>query len=279
MQNDDQQAALRAVGILLNPLVRLLIRLNIPFRSFAEVAKQAYVRAAEEGFQLQGRKQTHSRIAVLTGLTRKEVARVRELPAQNDRALSERFNRCSRVISGWLRDEMFSSLGKPKALPFEGEEPCFKTLVQRYSGDMPPRAMLDELFRIGALIRRPNGRLALNKAAFVPTSNIADKLAMLGRDAADLIDTIDHNLEAPSTDSRFQLRVEYDNLSRESAQAFQALSDRQSMALLRQYDEWLAKHDRDTDSEPNGDGRFRVGVGLYYFQQDLSAQTEEEKEL
>ena len=42
MNTEDNKAALSAVSFLLRPLVRMLIRLNIPFGSFAEAARQAY---------------------------------------------------------------------------------------------------------------------------------------------------------------------------------------------------------------------------------------------
>lgn len=274
MKSSDQKAALGALGILLRPLVRVLIRLKIPFGSFAEVARQVYVQVADEAFRLEGRKQTQSRIAVLTGLTRKEVARIQALPPDNDSALDERFDRCTRVISGWLQTDGYVRDGQPRALSFEGEEPSFKALVARYSGDMPPRAVMDELMRTGALGQREDGLLVLRQAAFVPSRDLADKLAMLGRDTADLIDSIAHNLEACPSESRFQLRVAYDNLSREAVDAFRRFSDEHSMALLRRYDEWLAQHDRDEHPELGGTGRFRAGVGLYYLEEEIAEELE-----
>ena len=269
MNDTDQKAALAAVSTLLRPLVRIMIRLNLPFGSFAEAARQAYVRVADEEFRLQRKKQTASRVAVLTGLTRKEVARIQQLPEQNDSALNQRFNRCSRVISGWLHDTRFAPYGEPLALPLDGDEPNFKTLVTAYSGDMPARAVLDELCRIGATRVDAQEQVTLNQAAYIPTTDQTDKLAMMGRDTADLIDTIDHNLDRSGSDTRFQLKVEYDNLSREAVEAFRRFSDRHSMALLRQYDDWLGQHDRDTHPDLPGSGRYRAGVGLFYFEDEL----------
>jgi len=275
MNTEDNKAALSAVSFLLRPLVRMLIRLNIPFGSFAEAARQAYVRVADEEFQINAKKQTTSRIAVLTGLTRKDVARIRDLPEDNDSALNQRFSRCSRVISGWLQDDEYSQQGKPLRLELEDAEPSFRTLVNRYSGDMPMRAMLDELLRIGAVSQEAQ-QVVLNTAAYVPGGNLADKLAIMGRDGADFIDTIDHNLIHEGAGSRFQLKVEYDNLSDASIEAFRAFSDQHSLALLRQYDAWLAGHDRDQHSHLPGTGRYRAGVGIYYFEQDLCSDAEQE---
>ena len=78
MDSKATQTLSISVQKLLKPLFRLLLRYGIPYQAFAELAKQSYVAVAEEDFTLQGRKQTQSRIALLTGLTRKEVNRIKQ---------------------------------------------------------------------------------------------------------------------------------------------------------------------------------------------------------
>lgn len=278
MNITDQQSALTALTTLLRPLVRILIRLNIPFGSFAEAARQVFVQVADEEFALAGRKQSNSRVAVLTGLSRKEVLRIKRLPEQDQSALDERFSRCARVISGWRRDPDFSQQGQPLPLNIGGAEPSFRTLVSRYSGDMPVRAVIDELQRVGALGEDDEGRLSLYKAAYVPSANLAEQLAVLGNDVRDLVSTIDHNLQSTAVDSRFQLKVAYDNLPAAAVRAFRQLSDRNSLKLLKQYDEWLAQHDRDEHSVPAAEGRYRAGVGIFFFEEELQPLIKQERQ-
>lgn len=252
----------------LRPLIRVLLRHAVPFGAFAELARQAYVQMAGE-FTLEGRKQTQSRIAVLTGLTRKEVARLQEQESHDAATATERFDRCTRVLSGWMRDpEFLDAAGSPLSLPLEGA-PSFTRLVQRYSGDMPVRAVADELLRTGAIARDARGVFTLVSNHFVPKAGQAEQFAVLGVDVADLIGTIDHNMTHASTDSRFQLKVSYDNLNAEDAAAFRRLADEQSMNLLRAFDRYLAERDRDAHPERGGVGRYRLGVGIYYFENDL----------
>jgi len=59
-----------ALQKMLLPLVRILLRSGIPYGLFADIAKQAYVKIASEEFNISGRKQTVSRMAVITGLKR-----------------------------------------------------------------------------------------------------------------------------------------------------------------------------------------------------------------
>ena len=74
-----RQALNQAVVQLLRPLVKVLLRHGVAYDEFAELARRTYVDVAERDFTLHGRKQTASRISVITGLNRKEVARLQAL--------------------------------------------------------------------------------------------------------------------------------------------------------------------------------------------------------
>ena len=94
---------LTALLTLMRPLVRFLLARGIAFDSFVEVAKRAFIEVAEKDFGLPGKRQTDSRISVLTGLTRKEVARVRDEAESLSMVADQRLNRAARVVSGWVR--------------------------------------------------------------------------------------------------------------------------------------------------------------------------------
>jgi len=111
--------------------------------------------------------------------------------------------------------------------------------------------------------------------AYIPRTSDLDKLDILGADVADLITTIDHNLQAGSNDPRFQRKVMYDNVPAESIPAFRALSAAQAQTLLERMDEWLSQHDRDLNSSVKGTGRMRAGIGIYYFEENLEQLPEE----
>src|SRR6185295_11470661 len=125
-------------------LFRLLLRQSVSFGAFEEMAKRAYVDVALKDFAIPGKKQTTSRVAVLSGLTRKEVQRLLSEGDDDGEEVADRYNRAARVLTGWARDADFlDRKGKPRILDLEGDE-GFAGLVKRYSGDMPPRAVLDE---------------------------------------------------------------------------------------------------------------------------------------
>lgn len=260
-----------AVIRLLRPLVQILLRNGVSYHTFSEFAKWVFIDVASKDFGIRGRKQSTSRVSVITGISRKEVKRVKQLPRPDDSASTEKYNRAARVITAWRREREFvDAEGEPALLPMSGSGATFSKLVKRFSGDVPVRAILDELIRIGAMERLDDSRLHLLAQAYVPESSKADKLNILGTDVGLLISTIGHNLKADPTDSLFQRKVAYDNLPDEILPAFRKLSARKAQDLLEKLDRWLAQRDRDMTPTVKGKGRSQAGLGVYYFEEPYS---------
>lgn len=254
----------------LRPLVRILLRNGVPFGTFAEAARWVYVDLALNEFSIEGRKSTDSRAAVVTGLTRKEVRRLRNLEISRQEDSVARYNRAARVLSGWVRDRRFADAkGRPMDLPIEQGEVTFSDLVRQRSGDVPPRAILDELLRVGAVALSEDGRVHLLQRGYIPVTGEAEKLSILGTDVADLITTIDSNLQGTEHPPRFQRKVSYDNVPLEAVEKFREISADGGQRLLERLDRYLVEHDRDLNPEVAGHGRLRVGLGIYYFEEDL----------
>ena len=141
MKAQVTKALSAAITMLLRPLVRLLLRNHVPYRTFADLAKRVYVDVATEEFGIPGRKQSKSRVSIITGLSRKEVLRVKRFPAQDDLGALERYNRAARVIAGWVRDRRFGDeSGQPADLPFEGGTVCLGISSKCIAG-MPRSAL------------------------------------------------------------------------------------------------------------------------------------------
>ncbi len=265
MLSDIQQALTNALLRLLYPLVRVLLRNGVSYGVFAELARKSYVDVAFKEFAEKGRKQTISRVAALTGLTRKEVKRLTELEQAGDESTHQRFNRAVRVISGWLNDDRFhDTQGKPTDLPVEGDN-SFAMLVREYSGDVPTQAMLSVLQAAGS-VERTADRVSLIKHAYVPGAAPLEKIGILGTDTHELIDTIDHNLQTESDELRFQRKVAYVDVSRHAAQIFKARSSEKAQALLEELNVWLAENEQLERDE--GEQGKQVSLGIYYFETD-----------
>ena len=272
--NDKHLKALSAAVLrLLRPLVRILLRNGVSYNTFADFVKWVYVDVASKEFDIKGRKQSTSRVSVITGLSRKEVMRVRLLPRPDDRATTEKYNRAARVIAAWRRDRNFlDAEGKPAPLPMAGPGVSFSELVKRFSGDVPVRATLDELIRVGAVERLEDGRISLLTRTYIPESSDADKLNILGTDVAHLISTIDHNLKSDPIGPFFQRKIAYDNLPDEVLPAFRKHSAKRAKTFLESLDRWLAQRDRDVTPTDKGTGRNNAGIGIYYFEEPYSIE-------
>ena len=249
------------------------------FKAFTDIAKRAYVDVAASEFRIPGKKQSVSRVALLSGLTRKDVQRLLDTrdTADEDGDAGERYNRAARVVAGWVRDTDFSdAAGNPRILPLQDGNPqggaSFAELARRFSGDIPFRAVLDELTRVGVVEKLEDGSVRLKVRAYIPESGDADKLNILGTDVADLVSTIDHNLQQGGTEPFFQRKVMYDNVPSEAAQEFRKLSRSQAQALIEKLDKWLSQHDRDASPKTTGTGQMRTGIGIYYFEENMKPQ-------
>jgi hypothetical protein len=253
---------LSATARILRPLVRILLRNGVASDAVTEFVRRVYVDVAFDEFALEGKRPTQSRVSVLTGLNRKEVARLRAeresvLPAREGRR-----NRAAGVIAAWLRDPDFQDEGgQPRPLPFSGPG-SFSELCQRHSGDMKPRSIADELVSAGALVNE-DGKLRMTARGYVPGEDPVELLGILGTDTSELIETIDHNLCARPDQRRYQSKVKYDNVPAEHVADFLHYSSSRAQMLLEDLDRWLAERDR--GERPAGDER-RVSLGLGTFQ-------------
>ena len=262
-----------AVMTLLRPLVRILLNHGVPFNTFQEIARWVYVEVAEKHFALPDRKQTDSRVSILTGLTRKDVARIRKVEKPDDRAEALSYNRAARVVSAWVRDyPMEGTVSGVSPLPVEGDEGSLSALIRRYSGDMPVRAVIDELLRVGAIRIRGNGEAELIYRHYLPHMGQQRKLVYLGDDVADLIATIGHNLESPDN-TQFQRKVFYDNIPVEHIESVRAVARKRGEAAIDALVHDMAAHDRDVNPKIGGSGRMRAMVGIYYHEEMFTPDT------
>ena len=214
MESELKHGLLAAYRRLLKPLVRILLRNGVPYGEFAEVAKDVYIDVVASDFKVPKRKMSQARIAILTGLTRKEVARSLNDKAEGKQELRSNHNRVTRVLTGWHTDANYTGpYGLPLELRFEGEDGhFFSDLVQKYSGDMAARAMLDELLRIDAVKETETGWYKVLTRTYMPVVDEMDSLDRLASVIRNFINTIDRNINEPNPEKRlFERHVFADN--------------------------------------------------------------------
>ncbi|MFQ5634875.1 MAG: DUF6502 family protein [Gammaproteobacteria bacterium] len=269
MSDGDKQVVLQAFRLLLQPLVRILLRSGITWKEAAETCKSSFVEVATTEYGLHGRPTNISRVAIMTGIGRREVSRLRKLlgvePAPDLRSM----NSATRLLSGWYLDTDYTRRsGAPRDLEFEGAAPSFSTLARKYAPDTAPITMVRELQRVGAVEERDDGRLRVLKRYYMPLAMDRDALLRAGSVLRDLGDTVDYNLTRGEDDpTRFEGRATNAQVPRTIVAAYRAFLEEQGQGLLERVDEWLSRHEVPADS-PRSQKTTRVGIGVYQIQDD-----------
>src|SRR5512141_990377 len=116
MSENFKATLIAAFKPLMRPLVRILVRNGVSFGEFAELLKTVFVESAQDVLQLPDSRQSVSRIAITTGLTRLEVSRLLTQTDEDAEALAGRLSRVGRLLTGWHQDPDFTG---PYGIPYE----------------------------------------------------------------------------------------------------------------------------------------------------------------
>ncbi len=255
-----KSAATSALGVLLRPIVRLLLELGVSVKDFNEIAKQVYVDVASSEYGIRNRPTNASRIAILTGLSRREVARVRDTLQRDPPEFSDESTVLGRVLSGWHQDEAFGTDGVPDQLPANGSR-SITALLERYAPDVPHTAVLKELSRVGAIQIGEDGSVRALMRYYMPLELDAASIERYGSVLNDLASTINHNvLETEAPSRRFEGRAANPRLGNAELNEFRDWLEERGQSFLEDVDAWLTAHElADDATEPT----LRLGAGLY----------------
>ncbi len=274
METDLKQGLLAAYRRLMQPLIRILIRNGVAYGEFAEIAKEVYIDVAARDFKVPHRKMSQARIAILTGLTRKDVARIISGKNKKEDMPSE-VHRVTRVLTGWHTDANYTGpYGLPLELRFEGNPDCdFVSLVQKFSGDMAARAMLDELLRIGAVQETERGWYKVLTRTFLSKIDAPEGFELLGTGVANFVSTIDNNILEQNLEKRnFERHVFTDNgIKEEDLPIFRAFVKERAQLLLEEVDNWLSQLDEPESKDKNV---VHTGLGIYHYVEDDKNKSE-----
>ena len=261
---------LKALLTALRPIAKMLLRNGVGFREFNEISKSAFVDVATKDYGLRGRPTNISRVAVMTGLTRKEVRRIRDKIDSGEEAVVARSTPLGAVLSSWYTDADFlDSVGTPRDLPFDGGTPSFNHLVKRAGGDIPPGAMRTELKRIGAVEETETGLLRPVKRYAVAAG--ADEMLVTGliRGMRPLGATIAHNTNpVQPSEPWVQRTVSTKSVRREDLSRLRRIShdrlEEFTEAIDDLYSAYETLHSSDKDKLTAKAGT--IGVGVFYFE-------------
>lgn len=207
-----QQKIPTLLGGLLRSIARLCLRRGVKIQDFLEAVKCAFVDAAGQELERSGSSVSVSRVAIMTGLQRRDVTRRlrKEHPPEDKQPF------LMKLIGQWSYDKRFcSSPGVPRPLTLEGTTSEFVELVNSVSKDVSPYTALFELERIEA-IKRDGAIIELTVQTFEPHEDAAEALGLLASDMDDLVEAVEENLNGELQPPNLHIRTEYDNVCQDA---------------------------------------------------------------
>ena len=266
MSENVKKSLLAACRYLLHPLVRILLRHGVSYGEFSDAVRGAYIDIAQNELVPPDRPQTEARISILTGIPKREVARIRALDGELDEGVA--LNQIARVLQGWSQDPQYlGPYGLPLEVPFAGETMSFEELVRRYAGDVSARALLEELVRVKAALETDDGYVRMLNRTYLPSPLDPLGLERLGNVVNYFIDTVDFNLQKKRQgEGRFErYAITMEGLSPQLFREFDALVREKGQELLELLDDWLGQNETKGGSKLPPSASIKTGVGIFHF--------------
>lgn len=250
---------------LLRPLVRLILSKGFTYPMMIDLLKSAYVHVAKEEFTLDDKRQTDSRISLLTGVHRKDVRRLAHETSGPD-SMPANVSLGSQLIALWLsQPDYLDERGHPRPLSRvagKGSEASFEALVTSQSKDIRPRAVLDEWQRLGIVHVDEADCVCLNVEGFVPEKGFDEKAYYVGHNVHDHLAAGAHNL-LNGTPPFLERSVYSDQISEASARELAELSRELGMHMLQSILR-RAQELEERDARNNA-ATTRMNFGIYFY--------------
>ena len=237
---------------ILLPLARLCIARGVRFTDAAQRLRHAFLRAA---MAEAGPAATDSRISVMTGLQRRDIA---ALKAGEGAAPALPPNPLSRIVAAWQADPALA--GQP--LPRRGEGPSFEALAWQVRKDLHPRTLLDQLVAAGTVRVDDADRVHLVQTAYQPLPGSDDQLAYLADNVGDHLETAVDNVTGAAR--RLERAVHYDGLDPAAVAELDAMWRASQQAAM------TALNARASQLQASRPGRRRFRAGAYFHEGDMT---------
>jgi hypothetical protein len=262
---------LRQVLRLLRPLVRLLVRQGVHYPAFAAALKPLFLEAALTELARHGKPATDSAVSLMSGVHRRDVRELTRAAAQRTSEAPQSLSFSSEVVAHWLADEGLSPRGKPRALKRHGEIDSFDALVATISRDVRPRAVLDEMLRLGVAVERGD-EVLLASAGFAPRQDLADMAAAMADNLHDHAAAAAANLQGDA--NHLDQAMYVDELTPASITELQAAARQAWQAALKtMMAKAQARYDHDTKAGVNNtEPKHRARFGVYFYSDAMSSE-------
>lgn len=251
---------------LLQPLVRLLVKNGVTYPAFAAALKRVFLDAARAELAQRGMAETDSAVTLLSGVHRRDVRELTRGAAATAAAPPPAVGLAGEVVARWQSDpDTTDRRGRPRTLQ-RGDAATpgsFDALVAGVSRDVRPRAVADELLRLGVLREDADG-LHLDRAGFVPREGFDEMSWLMAQNLHDHAAAAAANLQGEG--NFLEQAVYVDRLGADSAAALQKVSVQAwKLAFKTVMAEAQARFDADERDLPVAEPRHRARFGVYFY--------------
>ena len=268
MESNIKKTLRSSCQALLRPIASVVLRCGMTWREFSEISKSVFVSVASDEFGIRGRPTNISRVSILTGISRKEVKKQRDLLAEPWDAVSPKTTDATRLLSGWHQDpDYLDDSGLPLPLPATGMNPSFRSLFERYGGDTPEQTLVKELLGADSIAKDAEGRYLALRRYHMPVKMDAGRIRFFGTNLFDHGTTLCNNVAGEATQRLFERFAVDDQVHPDAVDEYRQFLDERGQQFLEEIDDWLAQHRVDpNESELTP---VRLGLGVYAIEGQL----------
>jgi Family of unknown function (DUF6502) len=261
------QIVLHSVLRLLKPLARLLLASGVTYPAFAAACKRVFLEAAQDELKSRQMPVTDSALTLLSGVHRRDVRtllRGEQTPRQAAAAEREPLGLASEVATRWLFDEAYRpGRGRVRKLPRGNEPGSFDSLVASVSSDVRPRAVLDELKRLGVVSEDEHG-VTLLAGSFAPRQGFEEMSWLFADNLHDHIAAAAANLQGQA--NFLEQSISVDEITQASAEQLQATAVLAWKQAFKTVMGQAQQHfDADAKAAAPQERQHRARFGVYFF--------------
>jgi hypothetical protein len=228
------------------------------------VAKESFVSLAEEQLAKEADNISISKISIMTGVHRKDVARFSTKASSSNYEKKHSIDLPSRIIGQWQNNKRYCTpSGKPRSLRIDERTDEFAELVASVSKELKPQTLLFELQRMDVLKRTRHGVKLIQKA-YIPKGNTEEGLYYLETDSHDLISAVENNIFSSMEPSHLHLKTEYTRIPASKVTEIKSRLLEMGSAFHQQVRNYLSSYDQDFTGNTEGDTQ-RIAVGTFSF--------------
>jgi hypothetical protein len=179
------------------------------------------------------------------------------------------------VLAAWFDNPRFlAANGDPAVLPIFGKRRSFERLVAMHSRGIPVRAMLDELTQIDAVEVLEDQQVKVKSRVPILTGMTNSAVTAIGERTRDLLATLTSNLRRTSK-PLFEGTALSDETDLEMLSLIRREIAEQGASFINSANSLFSRSSvKAKRLAPQAPTRYRLGVTVYYFQDDIETATE-----